>query len=275
VAWRRGGPAAFAVAGLLLGAATLVRGDLVLAALMLPVVAGGAVWRARGARGGFAAGLAMLAGALALMVPWSAYASAHAHHFVPVTDGGAANLYIGTSLPADGTLFGVKRRYANATRRVHPGTRGVKTFRLPQQLVLDAVAARYPHLSRDAALRRAASANLRRYALHRPLDFAAMEATKLWRMWSLPYAGSRHGRTAASTWTHRALAALALLGLIAGLALVRDPRLALLGAFVVLVMVVDVAFVSEPRHVARLMPLMLAMGAAGWSLAAARRGQAG
>ncbi|MCW3002765.1 MAG: hypothetical protein JWQ20_2063 [Conexibacter sp.] len=266
LAFRRRRPAGFAAAGAVLGLATLVRGDLAPVAILLPVAVAVAVWRAGGARHGLAAGAAMLAGALVLIAPWSIFASRHAHHFVPVTDGGAANLFVGTYLPADGRIFGVKHQFAAQTRRVHPEVRHVKTSALRQELVLDAVAAEYPGRSRDAALRAAAKQNLRRYALGQPVAFAGMEARKLWRMWGGAYAGTHHRRGGLPLWQHRLLALLAVLGLIAGVVATRDVRLILLAVLVALTTVVDVAFVSEARHNVRLMPVLLAAGAAGWSV---------
>jgi hypothetical protein len=270
VALRRGRPLWFGVAGAALALATLVRGDLVLAAIAMPLLTG-AVWsRAHGARSGLAASGAMLAGVIMLLAPWSAFASARAHRFVPVTDGGSANLFIGTYLPGDGGIFGVKRHFAAATRRVHPRLRNVRTFRLPQQMVLDAVAARSPRRSRDAALRAAALQNLRDYAVGRPVAFAGMEARKLWRMWGGPYGGSLHRPGALVRWGHRLLVAAALAGLLAGLIVVRDRRLVLLSGFLAMVTVVDVAFVSEPRHNLRLIGVLVATGAAGGWLAVQR-----
>jgi hypothetical protein len=268
LAVRSGRLAAFAGAGALLGAAALVRVDLLPAALLLPLAVGGARWRAtRARRDGLTSAAAMLAGALVLVGPWSAFATSQSGHFVPVTDGGPANLFIGTYLPADGTLFGVKREFAAATRRVHPGQRHVGTYSLPQHLVLDAVAARHHGRTRDARLRAAAFDNLRRYALGRPLSFAAMEVRKLGRMWGRAYAGTGHRPGPLATWEHRLLAMLALAGLAAGLVRAHDRRLALLTLLILLTTAVDVAFVAEPRHAARLMPALLAAGAAGWWLA--------
>jgi hypothetical protein len=266
LAFRRPRPASFAAAGATLGLAALVRGDLVPVAVLLPVAVALAVGRAGRARQGLAVGAAMVAGALVVMTPWSIFASAHAHHFVPVTDGGPANLFIGTYLPANGSIFGVKRHFAAETRRVHPGVRHVRTFALREELVLDAVAARYPGRTRDAALRAAAKDNLRRYALGQPAAFAGMELHKLWRMWGGAYAGTGHRGGSLLTWEHRLLALLAVLGLIAGASATRHVGLILLAVFVLLTTAVDVAFVSESRHNVRLMPVLLAAGAAGWAM---------
>jgi hypothetical protein len=45
---------------------------------------------------------------------------------------------------------------------------------------------------------------------------------------------------------------------------VRDRRLVLLAALLAITTLVDVAFVSEARHNVRLLPVLLAAGAAGW-----------
>jgi hypothetical protein len=267
LAFRHPRPLIFAAPGAMLGLAALVRGDLVPVAVLLPVAVAVAVGRtARRRRTGLLAGAAMLAGAVLMMTPWSILASGHARHFVPVTDGGAANLFIGTDLPAGGTIFGVKRQYAAETRRVHPAVRHVRAYALREQLVLDAVAARYPGKTRDAALRTAARENLRRYALGRPVAFAGMEVRKLWRMWGGAYAGTHHRAGPLSVWEHRLLALLAVIGLVAGAVVARNVLLTLLAVLVVLTTLVDVAFVSEARHNVRLMPVLLAAGAAGWCL---------
>jgi 4-amino-4-deoxy-L-arabinose transferase-like glycosyltransferase len=263
LALRRGSWPWFAAAGAMLGLATLVRGDLVLAALVMPVLTGIAWSRAHHRWHGVAATVAMLTGVLALLVPWSVFASSRAERFVPVTDGGAANLFVGTYLPGDGGIFGVKRHFAEATRRMHPALRDTPTFRLPQHLVLDAVAAEHPLGTREASLRAGAADNVRRYALGRPLAFAAMEVRKLWRMWGNPYGGTLHRPAMLQRWHHRVLVLAALIGLAAGLALTRDLRLVLLSALLALVTLVDVAFISEARHNLRLLPVLLAAGAAG------------
>jgi 4-amino-4-deoxy-L-arabinose transferase-like glycosyltransferase len=253
-----------AAVGVVLGAAALVRGDLVAVALALPVGLGIVAARASGIRHGLAVCAVGLAGALALMGPWSVYASGRAHRFVPVTDGGAANFFIGTYLPADGSIFGVKRHFAAATRRVHPAVRHVPTHALREQLVLDAVAAQYPGRSRSAALQAAARDNLRRYALGHPLAFAGMELRKLWRMWGGAYAGTLHRSSALTVWEHRVFALFALIGLVAGIFVGRDRRMLLLAALIAITTAIDVVFVSEARHNVRLMPVLLAAGAAGW-----------
>ncbi|HEX6743460.1 MAG TPA: glycosyltransferase family 39 protein, partial [Solirubrobacteraceae bacterium] len=95
-AWNRGRAAGFAAAGSAVGLACLVRADVLLAALVLAPAVGllharRATWRA-----GVIAGCATLLGVLAIVGPWSAFASRRDRHFVPITDGGPTTLFVGT-----------------------------------------------------------------------------------------------------------------------------------------------------------------------------------
>src|SRR5215218_3449655 len=53
-----------------------------------------------------------LAGLTLTMGAWSMYASIVAGRPVPVSSGGASNLYVGTYLPGDGSMFGLKHAWA-------------------------------------------------------------------------------------------------------------------------------------------------------------------
>jgi dolichyl-phosphate-mannose-protein mannosyltransferase len=265
-AWNRGRAASFAVAGAALGVACLVRADVLLAALVLVPAIGLLRARRAGRRAGLAAGAATLAGLLVLVVPWSAWASAGEGTFVPITDGGASTLFVGTYLPGDGTMFGLKHALAREAVQVHPEIRGRPLFRVRERDFLDAVAARHPGMPRDAAISVELHRNLRVYLLGHPVAFARMTARKLWRMWGFPFRGTFHRPRASTTWLHRALVALALAGLLAGLVRRRDPLLGLALVAIGVTTAVDVAFVAEARHAFRLLPALLAAGAAGWAL---------
>ncbi len=168
LALRRPGPRRGALAGVLLGLAVLVRADLVLLPFVLAAVVA-LVLRSR--RGTLTA--AVLAGAAVLtLAPWSVFASGVAGRFVPVSSGGASNLFVGTYLPGDGTMFGLKRALG-----FRPTT--------PQLFVIDRVAREHgsPPAAREAALRDAAADNDRRYVLGDPLGFAAMAVAKVDRLW--------------------------------------------------------------------------------------------
>ena len=66
------------------------------------------------------------------------------------------------------------------------------------------------------------------------------------------------------------LLALALLGLLGGLWRRRTAPLVLVALGLLVIAAVNVAFVAEARHAFRLMPALIAAGAAGWALLAAR-----
>jgi hypothetical protein len=140
-------------------------------------------------------------------------------------------------------------------------------FRVPEKLFLDAVAARRSGLPRDAAISAELHRNLRVYLLGHPVAFARMLAAKAWRMWAFPYRGTFRQAGATTIWVHRALVALALAGLLGGLFVARSPGLALCLIALGATAAVNLAFVAEARHAFRLIPALLACGAAGWALA--------
>ena len=273
-AWNRGRAAGFAVAGAALGVACLVRADVLLAALTLGPAIGVLHARRAGRRAGLAAGGATLAGVLVLVGPWSAWASISERAFVPITDGGASTLFVGTYLPGNGTMFGLKHALARETLRVHPEIRGQPLFRVPERDVLDAVAARRPGLHRDAAISAELHRNVRVYLLGHPVPFARMTAGKLWRMWAFPFRGTFHRARGSTIWLHRVLVAVALTGLLAALVRRRAPLLGIALLAIGITTAVDVAFVAEARHAFRLLPALLAAGAAGWALLARGRPRA-
>jgi len=182
------------------------------------------------------------------------HASDAAGRFVPVSTGGPSNLFVGTYLPGDGSMFGLKRAMG-----VDAAT--------PQLRVMDQVARDHalPGDTRDDAIRRAASANVDRYVLGDPVAFAGMALRKADRLW-LGYSlgGHRNSRPWVSAY-HRLLVALGALGLIAGLVASRGRARALwvLLAAVLYVTAVNAVLVSEARHNLPFMPVLVAGGLAG------------
>jgi 4-amino-4-deoxy-L-arabinose transferase-like glycosyltransferase len=265
-AWSRGRPAGFAAAGAAMGLACLVRADVLLAALVLGPAVGVLHGRRATWRTGAVAGCATLLGVVAVVGPWSVYASRRDRHLVPITDGGPTTLFVGTYLPGHGTIFGLKHALAREALRVHPSIRHKAIFRLREKVFLDAVAARHPGLSRDAAISAELHRNLRVYLLGRPIAFAGMLATKTWRMWAFPFQGTFRRAGAQTLWLHRVLVALAVAGLLAGLVRRRSAILGLALLTLGVTAALDIAFVAEARHAFRLMPALLAAGAGGWAL---------
>jgi hypothetical protein len=247
----------FALAGALLGVATLVRADF----LLLPVILALLV-RRRGAV------LAMLAASLLVVAPWSAYISARAGHLTVVTTGDAPVLFIGTCLPCDGTLLGLKQTYGDEARRRDRALRSVPDSRLPASAVLDAVAARHAERDRESALRAESLRNLG-YDVRHPIRYAGMELRKLRQLWLRPSRIGTSERPASVTLVHVVLVVLAFAGLILGLVRARSPGLTAIAVVLVYGTVVHLFTTADSRYNLPLVPLLFAGGAAG--LFAARR----
>ena len=225
--------------------------------------------------------------------PWSIYASAQAGRLIPVASSGPSTLFVGTYLPGDGRMSGVRRELELYVRRNMSNLSEVRTANLKGEHVLRAyIRERHPELVPGPyraipedrlrwALGFEARRNLKTYAAGQPLAFAAMEARKVARMWGGYYRGStRNPRSWLTTW-HLLLVGLALTGAAAGLALARSRRaeLLLLLTPVLVSTLMSAVFVAQARHNLRVLPLLAAAGAAGGVLALrallARRGASG
>ena len=272
LALRRPRPGRAALAGVLLGMTVLVRADLLLVPLVLAGLLGIVAWRGSGRRAGLGVLAATVAGILVPLAPWSAYASTEAGRLVPVSSGGASNLYVGTYLPGEGTMFGLKREWAADVGRHFPALAGEPFWRLPQQRVIDTVAAAYPGAAdRESALRLAALDNARD-VLGNPFGFAAMSVQKVRRLWLGYNVGTMRNERGPIRAYHLLLVAIGFAGLLAGM-LARRERAAELGAIglvVGYVTAVNVVLVSEARHNLPVMPVLVAGGVAGLAAAAMR-----
>lgn len=257
------------VAGALLGLTMLTRADLAGVAAIAAAVVAAAAWRrapARGVRAGLRAGALLIGATIVAILPWTIFASTTADRFVPLTTGGASNFWMGTYQPGGGTLFGAKRRWAPAVRHDHPGYAKTYWKDIPQVYVLEAVARRHPGLDRDAALRKEAWLNLKRYALGRPVGFAKMMLSKAWRLWGKPPTGSGRVDRTWEIWLHRVLLAGALAALVGALAVTRRAELWLIALSLAYVTLLNTVLVSEARHLVTSTPGLLAGGAAGVAL---------
>jgi hypothetical protein len=261
----------FALAGLALGLTLLARADLSPA---VPLVAAWALWAARrplGWRRGAFCAAALLAGTIIAVAPWVRSASERKGTLVPVSTSGGSAIFVGTYLPGDGTMFGLKRSLGNQLRLQDPRLADTPNFKLPQERILDLVANHHPELDRDAALRKEARENVDRYAVHHPLSFARMLGEKAARMWVTPNRGPHRQLTAMRLTIHILLIGLALAGTLLAAVLVRTPGLGALLAIAAASTVINAVFLSEPRHLLPLIPALFATGAAGWVLLARRR----
>ena len=82
------------------------------------------------------------------------FASSKAGHFVPLSSGGGSNLWVGTYLPGNGSMFGAKRALADEVRARNPDLAGRKWFQLRQADVIATVAAATPISRRTRRSRR-------------------------------------------------------------------------------------------------------------------------
>lgn len=261
-------------AGLLLAATILTRADLILVPLIALVVIALVARREANERSWSAVARACLpvaAALIALLAPWTVFASVQAGRFVPLSSGGMSNLWVGTYLPGDGSIFGSKRALADEVKRRYPRLADRQPWQIPHVHVLRTVAARHPELDQEAALRREALANLRDYALGQPLDFAAMMARKSWRLWGHYTRGTRKAGEAAyhpaTRALHLAIVFAGLVGLLAGAALRPRAGLWLIAAVLAYLTLLNAILVSEARHNLTSMPLVAVVGPVGIALA--------
>jgi hypothetical protein len=219
-----------------------------------------------------AATATLLIGAFVVLWPWVGWASGRAGKFVPVTRGSGTALFVGTYLPGGGTTVGMKRALADQVRAKYPRLQGFEADALPATAVLDLVASRDPGVSRDEALSIEGRRNLRQYLRHRPVAFARMMGSKVWRMWKRYTRGGGHHTLPVLEVVHLVLVFLALGGLIAGLILARGRRLLLLTVALPAIYgtLLHSVVVSQPRYNLPLVPLLFASGAAGAVLALRR-----
>ena len=109
------------VPGFLLGAAVLVRADLLLVPYCIAALIAFAGWRRAGWRSGIAGGGALALGATLAMLPWVIVASRIAGDFVPVTQGAGDALFVGTFLPGNGQNTPMRRTFlVEEARRYNP-----------------------------------------------------------------------------------------------------------------------------------------------------------
>jgi 4-amino-4-deoxy-L-arabinose transferase-like glycosyltransferase len=272
-AWREPKRWLLVLAGVLLAGTVLTRADLILVPLILVVLT---AWflRARGRRAALgSAGL--IAGVCVLvMLPWLVVASTQVGHFVPVTEGDGAALFVGTYLPGKGTTLGFKRAVVAETRRKHPRFKNVAPYYIPAAIVLADQAKHKPGLAEDASLRAQARDNLSKYAVGQPLEFARMMWNKAARMWLV---SSRAGRAQnIGTLTrplHHILVIVFVLLLLAAWVWRRPPPLSAFLAIMAYATLMHAVFVSKPRYALPLLPLLIAGGLAGlaWLVVSARR----
>ena len=268
-AWR-GAPWRFALAGLALGGACLARADTLPALVVLPLAVVALTWRAHRWHGALLRGTVLAVSAVAAVTPWVLHASEEAGHFVPITDGGGSTLYIATSLEGKGSVVGTKRALHAEACRLHASICDRSPLSVRAEFLLDAVAARHPTLTRDEAMNEEARKNLSE-ALDRPGAYAVLLASKFERLWAGYFRGRNVPVDPGTLWYHRALVLLAFVGLVAGAWRARSGPLAAVLVALLACTALNVVFVAEARHNARMLPVLVAAGTAGAAVALRRR----
>ena len=250
----------YALAGALFGCAVLTRPSLVLVPAGALLIA---LWQSRTARDRLRVAAALGGSTLLVVMPWAVFASDRTGDVVLVTQSDATTLFIGTYLPGDGTLYGLKEELGAETRARRPRLAHLGDHELPGSEVLETVRLRRPDLGQREAFVAEARANLRRYAVGDPLRFTGMLAKKVDRMWLQP----NRLRSPLMRALHFVIVALGLTGILLGITLARSGALILLAAVLASATVVHLALVAHARHNLPLLPLLIVGGCAGFALA--------
>jgi Dolichyl-phosphate-mannose-protein mannosyltransferase len=264
---------AWALPGVLFGITALIRPEYLFVGAAFAIVALILVWRRRGWRPGIGAGALLAVAFIVPLVPWTVRNLVELDRFVPVSTGGGKALYVGTYLPADGDYQRVKALLVERFqgRELEPGS--PQLDRVNPTPLFDRVAARYPDLERDQALSRIGEDQLFDYLGEEPLDYGAMLARKVGRMWD-----SGVGEAMSSTLgkvVQLILVALGLAGLVV-VAMRRRLEALVMALPIVLITAIGAITLASNRRNEVLMTLVLplagvALARAG-SILRARRG---
>ncbi len=245
--------------GALFGLTAMFRPEYLLVGIAFAVIAAfrptGTGWERRAT-----AALVMAAGVILVILPWTIRNQVVLDRTVPISTGGGKALYVGTYLPADGEYQKVKailvKRYEG--KELDPHSQELEEIN-PTPL-FDRVANEYRtehdelDLSRDSALGKIGKEHLSDYFSEEPIEYLAMTARKVGRMWS-----SGVGEAMSSTAGRVVQIALVLLGL-GGLLLLALRRrwweLAALALPIALVTAVGAVSLAAPRRNEVLMTLV-------------------
>jgi hypothetical protein len=252
-------PWTWLVPGGFLGATALARPEYLPFVAILGLVALVRVGSRRGYKVGVASAALFVAAFCSVLAPWAVRNYLVLDRFVPVTTGGGKALFVATYLPGKGRQLPVKRALIERfTGKTNVTEREVANTEMKN--LLDRVAQKYPDMERDAALARIGRENFRKYFSERPAAYMRMVATKMWNVWRRGSGPTMRG----SGWIafHYVVLALALTGL-AVLAVRRRFEAIPLSLLIGGITVLGGLLLAVPRRNVPLMPLVLALAAAG------------
>jgi 4-amino-4-deoxy-L-arabinose transferase-like glycosyltransferase len=184
--WASDGPsrARWLVPGLLFGLTALIRPEYLLVGIAFAALALIRIWHARGWRPGLVGTALFVAALLLPIIPWAVRNQVVLDRTVPISTGGGKALYVGTFLPADGEYQRVKAILAERYLHHEYDPHSQALEEVDPKPLFDRVAARYPDLPRDSALGKIGKQNFSHYFGEDPIEYVAMTARKVWRMWS-------------------------------------------------------------------------------------------
>ena len=260
------------IPGTLFGLTAMFRPEYLLVGIAFAVLAvfrpTGTGWERRGATA-----LIVLAGIVAVILPWSVRNQVVLDRTVPISTGGGKALYVGTYLPADGEYQKVKAILVERFQGRELDPHSQELEEIDPAPLFDEVAERYPDLPRDSALGKIGKEHLSDYFSDDPIEYLAMTARKVGRMWS-----SGVGEAMSSTVGRVVQVALVLLGLAGFLLLGLRRRwweLVVLALPIVLVTAVGAISLAAPRRNEVLMTLLIPLAglALFWVLSALSSGR--
>ncbi len=262
----------WALPGLMLGLTALIRPEYVLLGLAFAVLA---LFRGRRQRRwtpGLAAAAVLLAAFALPIVPWTVRNLVALDRFVPISTGGGQALYIGQYLKGyegsgDSTvhsnvLADLERRHPDLERRTRAA---FPRFPKERQIILGQALEviskqRYPDLPSDSGLQRLGRTELVDNVTDRPLEWTGVTLRKVWGMWKQGFSSGKHPTMSRPWWIvfHAAFVLLGLGGLVL-VALRRRWEAWALGIPIVGITAVGAIFLSSPRRVMVLIPLLGAL----------------
>jgi hypothetical protein len=259
----------WAIPGFLFGLTAMFRPEYLLVGAAFVLLAAIRGWREREWRLGLAGAAVLLVAIVLPILPWTIRNYVVLDRVVPISTGGGKALYVGTYLPADGEYQRVKallvKRYEH--RDLAPNSEALNEVN-PTPLfnrVAQEEMEKDPDLTRDQALGKVGKENLSKYFGDEPVEYLAMTARKVGRMWS---SGVGEGM---STTAGRAVQILLVLLGIAGFVLLglwrRWWEFIALATPIALVTLVGAVSLAAPRRNEVLMTLVFPL--AGLALSSA------